>query len=394
MLIDDPMTYRNSEMKLDELVSYFSNSKINLIPPFQRKRVWTLSLRQKLLENIVKGKPIPAIFLYKEEDGSKYSYNILDGKQRLESILLFIGESRHDVSIKNWRSYFFKGHPNVHFPVTVKSEDGKLRKLKFDQLDDTMVRNLREYRIPTIEIDMSTTEDGGLNEVIDLFIDINQYGVKVTRFDIVKTMSGRSKLLSDVFKIVGQKQERKKDTFYKLISNDFTFVLKRLQIMNSIPGERSQERVDLAWEKLLEIVLFLRSGQHRTLAQILKAFVGGKEPHNQISGAERIKLKNLFKLVKSLYSNPEVAQSKMATDQPYFYTMITSLCSVPDANSENTELMRKLTDMAALIDGRVKPQRSMTEALKTYIDLSSKQTTHVGRRKARQDKFLEILNAL
>ncbi len=39
---------------------------------------------------MVTGRPIPAIFLYKEPDGSKFTYNILDGKQRLESLRTYI----------------------------------------------------------------------------------------------------------------------------------------------------------------------------------------------------------------------------------------------------------------------------------------------------------------
>ena len=61
------MNYRNTQIKLDELMGYFRNEKINLIPPFQRGRVWPTSLRKRLLENMIRGKPIPAIFLYKEE---------------------------------------------------------------------------------------------------------------------------------------------------------------------------------------------------------------------------------------------------------------------------------------------------------------------------------------
>ena len=55
---------------------------------------------------MVLGKPIPAVFLYKEASGSKYSYNILDGKQRLESLILFIASKRPDLRIPNWRKYF------------------------------------------------------------------------------------------------------------------------------------------------------------------------------------------------------------------------------------------------------------------------------------------------
>src|SRR4051794_2440424 len=64
------MHYRNSEMKLDQIIGYFNGKKINLIPPFQRGHVWGLPARRRLLENMVKGRPIPAIFLYKEAAGS------------------------------------------------------------------------------------------------------------------------------------------------------------------------------------------------------------------------------------------------------------------------------------------------------------------------------------
>lgn len=58
------MDYRNTETKLDQLVGYFNEEKINLSPIFQRGRVWTLPLRKELIKNIVRRRPIPAIFLY------------------------------------------------------------------------------------------------------------------------------------------------------------------------------------------------------------------------------------------------------------------------------------------------------------------------------------------
>ncbi len=54
-------------------------------------------MRKELMKNIVKRRPIPAIFLYKGDAGAKYSYNILDGKQRLETILMFIGSQHRGI---------------------------------------------------------------------------------------------------------------------------------------------------------------------------------------------------------------------------------------------------------------------------------------------------------
>ena len=76
--------------------------------------MWSVGIRRKLLQNIVSGKPIPAVFLYKEASGSKYSYNILDGKQRLESLILFINSSRQDFKIPNWTRYFFEQTERRH----------------------------------------------------------------------------------------------------------------------------------------------------------------------------------------------------------------------------------------------------------------------------------------
>lgn len=121
------MHYTNSQMKLDQLIGYFNERKINLIPPFQRGHVWKLPVRQRLLQNMVTGRPIPAIFLYKEADGSKFTYNILDGKQRLESLLLFIGNGRSDVKVDAVRDYFFseKERSLINFPINFEGRKGR-----------------------------------------------------------------------------------------------------------------------------------------------------------------------------------------------------------------------------------------------------------------------------
>jgi hypothetical protein len=127
------MKYKNSEMSIDSLVGYFSDGKISLIPPFQRGGVWNVSQRRKLIENIVRGKPIPAIFLYKEAAGSRVSYNILDGKQRLESLLLFIGNSHKEMRIPNWRDYFFRKREGGNFTINVAHSGERKASILFGQ---------------------------------------------------------------------------------------------------------------------------------------------------------------------------------------------------------------------------------------------------------------------
>ena len=161
------MDYSNSEMKVDQLIGYFNDGKINLVPSFQRGHVWKTKTRAGLVKNMVLGRPIPAIFLYKEPVGSKYSYNILDGKQRLESLLLFIGAARQDVSIKDIKQYFFTAQERAAIGFEIELEG---KKTAFKKLSDDAVRDLMEYSIPTIEINLEREdEETNLDEIIQLF---------------------------------------------------------------------------------------------------------------------------------------------------------------------------------------------------------------------------------
>jgi uncharacterized protein with ParB-like and HNH nuclease domain len=184
------MHYTNSQMKLDELIGYFNTKKINLIPPFQRGHVWKLPDRRRLLENMVKGRPIPAIFLYKEAAGSQFEYNILDGKQRLESLILFIGSARSDLNVVGVRDYFFEAKEKNQANYGIEL-DGQ--KVTFKELSDDIVRRFREYAIPTIEIELD--DESSLDEIINLFVDINQQGERVKRSDIIKAIGQGNPLL-------------------------------------------------------------------------------------------------------------------------------------------------------------------------------------------------------
>ena len=206
--------------------------------------------RRRLLENIVKGRPIPAIFLYKQASGSQYDYNILDGKQRLESLILFIGSARTDLRVEKVGEYFFDKTEKADIGFNIELA-GKKR--TFKQLSDETVRQLREYAIPTIEIDLDDDE-ASLDEIVGLFVDINTQGEKVKRFDIVKAIGRENKLLKSVFDMIAQEQKRGKDKVFKKKNNIYTRVLEHLKNIEAVSGRN--QKVDRIWERLVEVALF------------------------------------------------------------------------------------------------------------------------------------------
>jgi hypothetical protein len=390
------MQYTNSQMKLDALIGYFNTNKINLIPPFQRGRAWKLPARRRLLENIVKGRPIPAIFLYKQASGSQFDYNILDGKQRLESLILFIGGARDDLKVKSVGSYFFdkSEKDDVGFPIDLAG-----KRVTFKQLPDEMVRQLREYAIPTIEIDLDD-DDASLDEIVGLFVDINTQGEKVKRFDIVKAIGRENKLLKSVFAMIAEAQKRGKDRVFKKKKNIYTRVLEHLETIENVTGRN--QRVDRIWERLVEIALFNRTKTHRQQGQVLKAFIKSDKDsadYAALTKEEIGKLKRCFTFLAHSYRNSELGRTRLARDIPHFYTMVTSLLSsdlldaADAAPPDYPSVRRKIVAFGKLLDS-TKPPTNVATALQEYKEAATKQTTHPGRRKTRQDRFLEIIEKL
>ncbi len=294
------MNYRNTEIKLAALVGYFNDDTINLNPVFQRGQVWNVALRRGLVENIVKGRPIPAIFLYKDDRGSRYTYNILDGKQRLESLLLFIGSSNPQLKIDNLGKYFFpRARTDAEFWINLEG-----KKVYFKNLADHHLRDFREYVIPTIEITLD--EDTNFGDIISLFVDINQKGLKVTRFDIVKAMSARNWLLKSVFALLALDERREQAKFYRIKNNEFSYVLKRLSVIAK--ASDNQVKVDRMWERLLEIAQFVQSGDHRKPVDILKGFISARDQTQpRLTAEETAKLRRVFRFLRSAYKGKRLA---------------------------------------------------------------------------------------
>jgi len=78
----------NYPMSIGELISMYQNNEMVINPEFQRYFRWTNTQRTKLIESILLGIPVPAIFTFQRKDGK---WEVVDGLQRISTILQFIG---------------------------------------------------------------------------------------------------------------------------------------------------------------------------------------------------------------------------------------------------------------------------------------------------------------
>jgi hypothetical protein len=140
---------------VQDVVNLFKNGQLNLSPGFQRDSVWSDRDRAKLIDSILRRWPVPAIFLYKRHSNGEVVYDVIDGKQRLESILRFVGEIRG-------------GRFRTRVQLNGDSEP--------EWLDwATLKRQQRQHLITGYTLS-AVEVDGDLGEIIDLFVRINSTG--------------------------------------------------------------------------------------------------------------------------------------------------------------------------------------------------------------------------
>jgi len=77
------------DMSIGELISLYRSGELIVNPEYQRLFRWEISQKTKFIESLLLGIPIPPIFVFQKATGV---WELIDGLQRLSTILEFVGE--------------------------------------------------------------------------------------------------------------------------------------------------------------------------------------------------------------------------------------------------------------------------------------------------------------
>lgn len=140
---------------INDFLEWNDKKQLQLSPKFQRKSVWTEDAKSYLMDTIVRGKPIPKIFIRQtlNVDTRQSVREVVDGQQRLRTIISYLNDG-FAISKKHndkYGGYFFSQLGNV-------DPDIQSQILNYELAVDLLV-NLPD------------------NEILDIFSRLNSYSV-------------------------------------------------------------------------------------------------------------------------------------------------------------------------------------------------------------------------
>ena len=153
--------------KVSDFISWAKASTLILSPSFQRRSVWPAGAKSYLMDTIVRGLPIPIIFLREQKtdlDSLEPKREVVDGQQRIRTLLSFIQSSL----IKNY-------DPAKDGFTIKKTHNRDLAGKPFKDLAPEVRQSILDYQF-SVHILPSSVDD---REVLQIFARMNSTGLKL-----------------------------------------------------------------------------------------------------------------------------------------------------------------------------------------------------------------------
>ena len=156
------MEIEQERLKVGEILDLFQNGMLRANSEYQRGVVWSVSQKKKLIDSVMRGYPLPLIYLHHIQKSvagmSRDDLEIIDGQQRINSL----DEFRQGVY-----SLFdpVKDDAQARFPKFLKEQPCPWAGLPFQSLPEALAAKFLDAELPIARI---TSDDA--NEVRDLFV--------------------------------------------------------------------------------------------------------------------------------------------------------------------------------------------------------------------------------
>ena len=129
-----------------------SSGLLDMTPEFQRRQVWSEKAKSYLIDTVLRGNPIPKIIITQDLRQSRNVRVVVDGQQRLNTILSFM---------------------DGDFKIS-RAHNKKFAGMRFADLPADVQNDYRKY-----EIGVDVLFDQTYEDILDIFARLNTYSVKL-----------------------------------------------------------------------------------------------------------------------------------------------------------------------------------------------------------------------
>lgn len=230
----------SNNISISEFYENHLLGKYDYDPPYQRKSVWDSERKSFLIDSILKNFPIPPIFLRKHVDvkTGKTRYDVVDGKQRLTSIIEFI---EGKIALPD---YFGED----------KLAPEELNGLKFNELDTYPEYKSRfwKYEIPIEYLDFENNSIAK-NTIENIFDRLNRNGMPLNYQELRNAKYHNSKLLEVIIELSKEEFWKKHLKSLSTRMEDIEFISELLfELLEDKIFNSSNKELDDLYEKWIE----------------------------------------------------------------------------------------------------------------------------------------------
>ena len=176
------MEMTRQDYSVEELLDLFKNQMLKANPEYQRGLVWTRSQRKKLIDSVMRGYPLPLIYLHYIKRAvagmQREDLEIIDGQQRINAL--------HEFGEGAWKLFHpIQDDAEARFPNFIKAQPCPWGGKEFASLDGA-----EKNRFLNTKLSIAKIETDDANEVRDLFVRL-QSGLPL---NAQETRDGRGSL--------------------------------------------------------------------------------------------------------------------------------------------------------------------------------------------------------
>lgn len=160
--------FNTYDFSVKELISLVSDKIVNIAPDYQRQFRWDNVRQSSLIESIFLGLPIPSLFM--ASNGSDGNWELIDGVQRVSSIIHFAGSESDQEIIKTKNKLVLTGL-------------SKLKEFNGLTFDDLPMQVQLAFKMAVIKV-ISLSDKSDKSVRFDLFERLNRGGVSLSDQEI------------------------------------------------------------------------------------------------------------------------------------------------------------------------------------------------------------------